>query len=302
MTRIGLVATPALALLALVPCAAAGGSQVDLALQGGRVWVVGDAGLRELSAADGRTLDAPAPVGAAYDLSVAIAGGAAWVASVANGDVDGRLTRLQLRTHRERVVLHEPEGSVQYVAGGAGSVWALVGRRSGNELVRLTYPGRVEGRWGVGDGGRMTADAGGCWVSANGRLLHVADDGRLRVAARVPFGDIAAGGGAVWVGLRRSLVRIDERTGAVRTFPTSALGLGGFQHDMAVGNGYLWTLGTGTLARRDPRTARVLQTVRIPRIADAVAVSASAVWIGTTHGIVRLDPRTLRTSLRIAIT
>src|SRR5579871_1704827 len=66
--------------LVLVPSAAAGGSQVDLVAAGGGIFVVGDAGFRELAAATGRTVWMPTPVDARYDVSVDVADGAAWVA------------------------------------------------------------------------------------------------------------------------------------------------------------------------------------------------------------------------------
>lgn len=287
--------------LVVVPCAVAGGSQVDLSVHGGSVFVVGDAGFRELDAATGRTTWAPTPVDARYDLSVDVAGGAVWVVSVTNGSTTGQIDRIDLRTHVDRVVLRVDDGAPLYVTHGAGGIYALLARGKRTGVVRLSTSGRVTGRWRIPDAGRMAADAQGCWISETGRLLNIDPRGRLRVAARVPFGDIAAGGGAVWLGLRTELIRVDERTGAARTFSTTRLDLGGFQHDLAVGGGYLWTLGTGALERRDLQTGHVLQAVRVPRIADAVAISRNAVWVGTTQGILRLNARTLKTTLRLKI-
>lgn len=82
---------PALGVLALAPPARAGGDFVDLAVGSGQVWFVGELGVRELDARTGHTLASPQLVGAAYPLSVALAGGAAWIASVENGYVWGTL-------------------------------------------------------------------------------------------------------------------------------------------------------------------------------------------------------------------
>src|ERR687888_2705371 len=101
------------------PAAYAGGDFVDLAV-GARVWFVGSGGVRALDARTGRTLSTPQLVGAAYPLSVALAGGAAWGASVENGYVWGTLSRIDLRTGEVRVVWRRRESSVQYVAAGAG--------------------------------------------------------------------------------------------------------------------------------------------------------------------------------------
>src|SRR6266566_8243623 len=92
--------------------ARAGGSFVDLAVGSSRVWFVGEPGVRELDARTGRTLSKPRLVGAAYPLSVALAGGAAWVASVENGYVWGTLSRIDIRTGKVRVVWRRPDSSV----------------------------------------------------------------------------------------------------------------------------------------------------------------------------------------------
>jgi ligand-binding sensor domain-containing protein len=288
-------------LLALPASAAAGGSHVDLVAGGRSVYVVGDAGLHQVDASTGRIVWAPIATEPRYDLSVAVADGGLWVASIANGDVDGRLTRVDLRSRAQRVVLRVPQGSVLAVAAGGGGVCALVGRASGNLLVRFAAGGAQLGEWDVGTGGRLTADRSGCWVSADGRLLHLDPAGRLRTIRGIPFGDVVAGAGTVWVGLRDALVRVDEHTGRSRTIRTGRLDLGGFQHDMAVAGGSLWVLGTGALQRRDARNGHLLAGVLIPRIADSVAVTGFGIWIGTTQGLRRLNPRTLRTTLRVSL-
>lgn len=95
---------------------------VDLAVGGGRLWLVGDQGVQALSASSGQTLASPTLAGAAYPLTVALAGGAAWVGSVENGFVDGMLSRIDVHTGKVRVLWRKQQSSVQYVAAGAGSV------------------------------------------------------------------------------------------------------------------------------------------------------------------------------------
>jgi hypothetical protein len=286
--------------LAAAPAAVAGGDFVDLTGNATSVWVVGAFGIREL-ALDGRTLWAPRPTRPASQLSVALAGGAAWVASIENGYVDGRLARVDTLTHRMHVVLRVPDGSVQYVAAGAGGVYALIGEAKGNRLVRVSTAGRVTGQWKIGDGGRIAADASGCWVSGAHRLLHVNPRGRLTVAARVGFGDVATGGGVVWIGLRSSLVRVDERTREVRTIKTQPLRTGGFQHDIAVGGGFLWTVGVGALQRRSLGSGHVERAARVPGVAEAVSVLPTGVWVASTAGVFRFDPSTLQRTLRVLL-
>src|SRR5436190_21851599 len=132
LVRLIALALAAVAVVLLMPAAArAGGDFVDLAVSSARVWFVGEPGVHELDARSGRTLAMPRLVGAPYPLSVTLAGGAAWVASVENGFVWGTLTRIDARTRERRVLWRKPDSSVQYVAAGAGGVWAMisVGRR-----------------------------------------------------------------------------------------------------------------------------------------------------------------------------
>ena len=103
------------------PGAQAGGDFVDLVVDGTHLWFVGPLGVRVVDARSGRTLSRPQLVGAAYPLSVTLAGGAAWVASVENGYVWGTLSRIDVKTGRVRVVWRRRGSSVQYVAAPAAS-------------------------------------------------------------------------------------------------------------------------------------------------------------------------------------
>lgn len=298
--------------LVLAPAARAGGDFVDLAADSGHLWLVGEPGVLELDAETGRTLRHPQPASAAYPLSVAVAGGAVWVASVANGFTDGRLTRIDLRTHRARDVLHVPDGSVQYVAAGAGGVWALLGAARGSRIARLSDGGRLLRVWPILAAGRMAADASGCWVSTSGRLLHIDAAGRVRVAVHAPLGDVATGDGAAWLARSTSVLRVDERTGAVRTIVTGRLSTGGFQHDLAAADGALWVLQQSAernayLLRFDTRTGRRTGHVPLHGIADALVVRPGGVFVATVvappgrsatgYDVFRVDPRTLRRTL-----
>lgn len=295
------LALVALALVLASP-AYAGGSFVDLARQGNHLWFVGEFGVREVDARNGRILAAPRLNGAAYPTSVAVAGGAAWVASVQNGYTAGELTRIDLRTGRQRVVMH---AVVEYVAAGAGGIYALLGD---GRLALVRPNGRVARTWNVPYAGRLAADASGCWISrGDGTLLHVDARGVLHRVLRARMGDVATGGGAVWLPLARSLLRIDERTGGARTFRTSALRLGGFQHDLAVGDGGLWLLQQDTryrsfLVRRSLVTGRIDGVAPLPGIADAVVPTADGVWVGVAPStLLRFDPRTLRRTATVDV-
>jgi hypothetical protein len=296
------------------PAARAGGDFLDLAAGSGRVWVVGAAGVNTLDARSGRTLAKPALIRASYPLSVALAGGGAWIASVENGYVWGTLSRIDMRTGRTRVLWRRRDSSVQYVAGGAGGVYALIGSAHGMRIARFALDGRLEHIWQVPGAGRIAADDSGCWITAEGRLIHIDPAGRLHRVLSAPLGSIAVGAGAVWVSGATSVLRVDERTGQVRRIRTGHLAVGGFQHDLAVRGNALWVLvhplngeRASTLLRIDARSGRTTGRVAVPGIANAVVIRQDAVWVATVmaptsavatgYAALRFDPRTLRRTL-----
>jgi hypothetical protein len=295
--------------------ALAGGDFVDLAAGGGRVWFVSPSGVRSLDARSGRTRSTPRLAGAAYPLSVTLAGGAAWVASVENGYVWGTLSRIDERTGSVRVVWRKPKSSVQYAASGAGSVWALIGSPRGARIARFTTAGRLLRVWRIPGAGRMAADASGCWVSTGRWLLRIDPAGRVHRVVRAPLGDVATGDGAAWLPRASSVLRVDERTGRVRTLRTGRLGLGGFQHDLAVGEGALWALSAGrfrsSLVRFDLDTGSRTGIVSVRGIGDAVVVKPDVVWVASVVApagqpasgflLSRFDPRTLRRTLLVRL-
>ena len=122
---------------------------------------------------------------------------------------------------------------------------------------------------------------------------------------RSSLADLVTGGGAVWLPRMSSVRRVDEGAGNVRVLRTRRLGLGGFQHDVAVGHGSLWALSAGRvrskLLRFDSSTGHRTGEVTVRGIADAVVVRAHAVWVATTAGLYRFDRETLRQTLRVAV-
>jgi hypothetical protein len=309
-------AVAAVLVLFAVQAARAGGDFVDLAVGPTRAWFVGEPGVRALDVRTGRTLASPQLVGAPYPLSVALAGGAAWVASVENGYVFGTLTRIDARTGATRVLWRKAHSSVQYVAAGAGGVWTLIGSARTTRIARFTLAGRLSGIWTVPDAGRMVADGGGCWISTGTWLLHLDPSGHIRRVVRAEIGDVSTGAGAFWLPQAASVLRVDERTGAIRTLHTGRLRLGGFQHDVAVGNGDLWVLNdpgrsATTLERFDMRSGRRTGRVALPGIGDALVVKPNAIWVATViappnrpasaYDVIRIDPGTLRRELLVRI-
>jgi hypothetical protein len=307
-------------LLAATSLAWAGGDFVDIAVGSGRVWFVGEGTVRSYDATRGRQLSMPRLVGTAYPLSVVLAPGATWVASVENGYVRGTLSRIDQRTGRARVVWRRQDGSVQEVAAGAGSIWALIGsaRAARTSVARFALDGRLVRMYTLADAGRLAADGAGCWVSTSRGLLRIDREGTVHRALRGVFDGVATGGGGVWLPRATSLLRLDERTGRTRTLVTGRLRLGGFQHEIAVADDTVWvlehpnTLPTRSrLVRMDSRTGTVTGSITMQGIADAIVVRPGAVWVasvaspagGTASGesIVRVDPRRLRGTLTIRV-
>lgn len=304
------------AVLLVASSARAGGDFVDLAAGNGRVWFVGEPGVRVLDARTGRVLAGPRLVGAAYPLSVTLAGGAAWVAGVENGYVWGTLTRIDERTGKTRMLWRKANHSVEYVAAGAGGIWALIGSTTSparTRIARFTLAGHLSRSWNIRGAGRIAADASGCWISTDHRLLHIDPGRHIHRVLRAHLGDVSTGAGAAWLPQGRTVLRIDERTGTVRTLHVGQLRLGGFQHDVAAGSGALWALDSGgahaTLVRFDQRTGRRTGHIRVPGIADALIVRPRAVWVATVivpanrpatgYDVIRFDPRTLRRTLLV---
>jgi YVTN family beta-propeller protein len=128
-----------------------------------------------------------------------------------------------------------------------------------------------------------------------------------RIAATIDISspsNMTMGDGLLWIIADGSIVRIDPKTNQVVGKPIQP---GIRAEDIAVGDGALWvtTVGAGDLgassdtdavSQIDPRTNKVLSTVKVPRAPMSVAFTPEAVWVvnfgmnGDT--VVRIDPKT----------
>jgi streptogramin lyase len=166
------------------------------------------------------------------------------------------------------------------------------------------------------DGAVVTA--GSVWVAdgTSGRLARI-NPGHTNVQQRIAFPaastrrvpsnrvltprtTLAAAGGAVWItNGSRSLIRVDARTGRVRSLP-----VGRSVGAVAAGAGALWAVSpaSATIVRIDPRTGRA--TDHVPIVArqgpdapapTAIAATAGSVWVlnRNTATVTRIDPATL---------
>ena len=170
---------------------------------------------------------------------------------------------------------------VQSIAVGEGSVWALAGEPT-FELPTLIRIDPASGRVTA----KKTIETGGGSMAA-----------------------VAAGYGAVWglasgLGTPAELIRIDPRTLAVtkRIAAPESRGTGAYGvgiPNLALGEGAVWWNGvdTGTMWRVDPRSGRILSTVRLTRPIDeqnppsvlslfeplSTAVGAGGTWVSISH-------------------
>jgi DNA-binding beta-propeller fold protein YncE len=293
-----------LAVLVLAAASApayAGGDFLDVAAGPDAVWVAGEIGVVRLDPATGRTTRQI--VFPEYPLSVAVGGGAAWVASVAQGYTSGTVRRIDLPTGAVRVVLHR-NWSAQKIVVAGGNVWVLLGSAGPYRVARFDLSGRLRSIVAVGrSGGWMTADETGAWVCCHGRtLLHVDLAGRVRPAFTLPVADpVWAGLDSIWVEGAHYLFRLDTHSGRVlaRTELT-------YTGDLAAADGAVYAVGRGFVLRIDARTNRVTARRDLPGNTQAVSVAAGHVWITSVlqpaHArVFRLNPRTLARELTVVL-
>jgi hypothetical protein len=289
----------ALAAIVLALAAApayAGGDFMDVTTGGGSVWVSGGLGVVQLDAGTGR-VRRQVVLRALYPLSMALGGGAVWVASVENGYVSGTVTRIDAQTGAARTVLHREGWPAEEVAVVGGTVWVGFGGRAASRLARFNLGGRLLCITPLGrDLGWLAADGTGAWVCCHGRrLLRVDSNGRPHASFTLPLANpIWTGLGSLWLDGLMTFDRIDERTGRVLArIPLRSV------QDVAFGGGAVYALGLGSVARIDPRTNRVASRRRLRGITQAVAVGTHDVWVAAvlspsqSERVLRLDPTTL---------
>jgi streptogramin lyase/predicted Ser/Thr protein kinase len=160
-----------------------------------------------------------------------------------------------------------------------------------------------------GTGSALAADSGGVWAvsskEGSGVLTRASSGIALPRDFRLDYRPlaVAAGAGAVWVAASSPtaevVLQIDPATGKVRH--TERLP-GAEIRSIAVGEGAIWTLQSGTITRLDPATGRVTRRVPLPAYqVGQIAAGHRAVWVtlqeeGGGSALARLDPRTFRIS------
>jgi streptogramin lyase len=266
---------------------------VDVAVEGGTVWVSGVGMLTRLDAGTGRVVDTVRTPGTEDYSQVAVGLGAVWV--TADG---GWLYRVDPATDRVAVAI-AIGGPIQGVDTGAGSVWVTRIAGEHGDLIRVDpTTNRVSSVIKVGPGPAAVLYAfGALWVmNTSPPSVDRVDPSTGRVTTTRFSGLIAAGYGSLWAALDSdvgSVVRVDPQTGepiAVLRVPRAEA--------VAVGAGGVWVLAgprsssptlfypikhTAGLWQIDPSTNRVVGPPVLFDALQPIPISAAAgdgaVWV-----------------------
>ena len=191
-------------------------------------------------------------------------------------------------------------------ASVAGNSLALVDAES-NDLVEQISVGHHPTSVAVGEGA--------VWVlNADDQTITRVDEESRQVKTfaigETPH-ELAVGAGAVWVGIRRgaAVSRLDPQSGVVdRVIPVfkgldvSGPGVTSAGAAIAVGDGAVWVVSPDrTVSRIDPKTNRVVATVRA-RGASTLAVGERSVWIvNLDSSVSQIDPATNKVRATIQV-
>jgi hypothetical protein len=309
--RVRLVALASLAAASAVLAAAAraGGTQVEIVVAGGHVWVTAGSDVAELDAATGRVLERRR-TRYPYAMELGAGGGAVWASSVENGFISGAVDRIPLDGSRPTHPLVLPDRPVYALAVGARTTWALVGPWRALRLAAIDRAGGRVRLSRLADVGWIAADPTGrvpglyAVTQRHGILRRLGADGWSASGPRVETKP-TVGAGAVWAATAHSLERVDPRTGRV----AAGVGLAGLPVEVATGGGFVWTLtlerspaGRYLLTKVDPARMRVVARRTVGRRVGGLAYGDGALWLGRLApvGVLRVNPRTLTTRLLAA--
>jgi streptogramin lyase/predicted Ser/Thr protein kinase len=237
--------------------------------------------------------------------TIAYARGRVWVGSVRSG----RLIGLPADGKGARRTIKLPWASgTTSVAAGFGSLWVTNGDQA--RLVRVDpVSGHLQGDRLVGSGEAVVvvAGEGAIWVGRRAKRASDPPSAIVKVDPRggdtkeilfgqEGIGDIAIGGGYVWVPNRRRsrLSRIDPSSGERRSTP---IGLG--DHRVAFGADQVWVTNydDGTISQNNRSLSNAATDALNVRGPLDLTVSGSTVWVASKldEAVVRLDARTGKT-------
>jgi YVTN family beta-propeller protein len=193
-----------------------------------------------------------------------------------------------------------------FVLGQGGRAGTVLAR--GNDVAVVEpQTNKVVARVPVGSSPALIREGdGSVWVAdQDDQTVTQIDPEKRRVVRTIGIGfrpdDLAASDGAVWA--------FDKEGGVLEKLPYEETskrferrGFAGFDR-MAVDDEAVWLSGGKRLIRVDRDTGQVVKRADVPGDLIGVAVGAGAVWAvtGPAGTVLRIDPRTLAVTDRIAI-
>ena len=175
------------------------------------------------------------------EFAVVTGAGSIWVPS----DEKGEITRVDIATNKIIATIPVNAGGY-YLAYGYGSLWVASNKRNTlqridpktNTVVKTTPMGQAPGFLAAGEGGIWVQEQGDGTVA---RVDPVSGEvtGRVKVSDTLKFGDIATGGGKVWLRTTegQEFVVIDPKSLAIKARIDKRIGSGALRYSDAG----LWT-------------------------------------------------------------
>jgi DNA-binding SARP family transcriptional activator/ABC-type branched-subunit amino acid transport system substrate-binding protein len=261
-------------------------------IAGGRLWVV-DGDARTLLAIDPGTGDAEALATGATPTSVAVAGNGVWVANgrpsataQVVGPVATQVIRLDPATRTQRASLDLPSapGAVSNTAGNSiavspGAVWAVTASGS---VVRIDPQSAAITASTTGvNAVAVAAGPAGVWALRSDNAVVLLDErtAGVRRLVRLPTdaaSALAVGATAAWV--TSSVDGTLWRIGRDGVLGSVAVGSGA--RAIAAGATRIWIANpiAGTVTAVDPRSMRVVRTVRVGGIPRSLTIAGDVLW------------------------
>jgi hypothetical protein len=201
---------------------------------------------------------------------------------------------------------------VVWITYDSGSLW--VSRQLSGEVDRIgTDPLAIAARIKIDDPFDVAAGFGSVWVPQFDPYQWSVIDMTTNTATKSApaTGPTAAviDNGAVWMLAHRAqtLLRIDPATNTVTKKIPVRTG-GGVPERLAAGFGSIWTADpkSGSVARIDEATGKQLVEIVLPSTPlwnpYPIATGGGSVWVGSDHGVGRINPKTNRLSGALALT
>jgi streptogramin lyase len=234
--------------------------------------------------------------------AITYARGRVWVTSVRTGTLVGLPAG---RTGKRRTIKLPWSNGTTSVAAGFGSLWVTNGPQA--RLVRIDpVSGRLQGDRLLGSGEAVVVATGEGAVWVGRRAVKSTDPPSSIVKVlpsggqtrSIPFGqegvgDIAVGGGYVWVPNRRRnrVSRIDPATGERKSAT-----IGNGRHRVAFGDGQVWVTNynDGTVSQNNRSLTNLANDLTGVSGPLGIAVSGTTVWVASSldDTVIRMSTKT----------